>query len=106
MQKVEVTGEMACPNCNAMAQTVVLKRKPTSVFWEYILRCPKCKIRIPITDENGNGPMIHDENKRAFDTRRALMERYEKAKTPAERGRIMAAIRAIDEREKSWIASL
>lgn len=106
MFKVQVTGEMPCPNCNATAQTVVQKRKRTSQFWEYVMRCPKCKTTIPITDEDGSGPLMHDETKQAFDRRRELMKRYDEAKTPAERGHIMAAVRAIDAREKSWIASL
>lgn len=106
MFKVEVTGEMPCPNCNAVAQTVVRKRKRTSKFWEYVMRCDKCKLVVPVTDDDGSGPLMHDETKRAFDQRRALMKKFDEAKTPAERGRIMALVRAIDAREKSWIASL
>jgi hypothetical protein len=106
MFKVEVTGEMSCPNCNATAQTIIQKRKPTNQFWEFVMRCPKCKIQIPITDENGYGPLLHDENKNAFDQRRILMKRYDEAETPVERGRIMMLVRAIDAREKHWVQSL
>ena len=106
LYKVERIGTGQCPRCNAEGPVFVQKRKRTSHFWEQVFRCPKCRYQCAVPSEDGSGPFLSDVQKRAIDARRILRERFKAAKTPAERGKIMAAVRAIDAREKDWLSSL
>ena len=104
--KQEVVGEGTCPQCNAEGRIVVAKRKRTSHFWEQVFICDKCKYTCAVPGEHGGGPFMSDVQKRSVDARRELMKKYDAAQSPAERGKIMAALRAIDAREKNWLDSL
>ena len=106
MYKREKVGYGPCPRCNAQGYVYVQKRKRTSHFWEQVYICPKCKYQQAYVMDDGSGPFMSDVQKRAVDRRRELMQEYDRAETPAERGRIMSRVRAIDALEKDWIASL
>jgi hypothetical protein len=59
----------------------------------------KCKGKFPIG-------LLHDSQKRRIDRRRELMKLYDKATSPAERGRLFSEVQKIDREEKKWNASL
>ncbi len=104
--KTEVIGTVSCPNCNAQARVVAVRRKRTTPFWEILGRCDKCKSEWPAVTEDGSGPLMHDRHKRSIDRHRELMKKYDAATTPGERGKIMAEVQHMAREEKRWWQSL
>lgn len=97
---VEKIGTDDCPKCNAANQVVqVERRKPTGVLWEVYLVCTKCRNKHPMG-------LMHDEVKKLLDRRIELSKRYDKAKTPKQRGIIYAEIKRLEKREEEWNQSL
>jgi hypothetical protein len=97
---VEKLGTDDCPNCNAAGALIqVERRKPTGVLWEMYIVCSKCRGKFPVG-------LMHDEQKKLIDRRTELMKKYDKAKTPRQRGIIWAEIKRLEKREEEWNQSL
>ncbi len=95
----QVIGRQECPRCNAEARIVVERDKPKTPGWEMYVQCPKCKAKTFVG-------WISEQYKRRIDRNYVLMKKWEKAKTPRERGRIMVEIRKLGKEEDEWEKNL
>ena len=92
-------GSRPCPNCNAKARLVLEREKQRAPFWQLYIICDKCK------GEQWIGFVSHFEKNRN-DRHRELIVTWSKAKTPAERGRIMRQVQRLAREGEEWTASL
>lgn len=97
---VEKLGTQDCPRCNAADAKVIVERiKPKAHFWMMYVVCDKCRGKFFVD-------FMHDEQKKLIDRRAELTKKYDKAKTPRDRGRIFAEIKRLEKREEEWNQSL